>query len=638
MNKKIALIGNPNSGKTTLYNVLTNTYQKTGNWSGVTTEKKEGNYVKNKSVKIVDLPGLYSLTARSKDELAVVEYLNKEKPDLIINVVDGTNLTRNLFLTTYLLKLNIPVIIAINFCDSLEREGIRIDVEKMQKVFSTPIFLVSALKKTNLDKLMKEALNLDRVPYFDLSSRLDTKERYDFLDKVVPLFFLRDEKRKNNYSQKIDNVLLSRKWGILIFIAVMLAVYFVSIRLGGVFGGMINNAFDNAQSGLTTIFESKNIPEWITSLTAEAIIGGIGTVLSFLPQILVLFAMLCILEQSGYCARTSFLLDRIFRSFGLSGKSFIPMMLGCGCTVSGIMATRTIERDSERVMTIYLTPFIPCGAKTAVFGWFASLLFNGSAVVATTMYFLGIFCVCLFGRFLKRFNFFKSKSAPFILEIPTLKIPRIKDVFFVLIEKVKDFLTKAGLIVFVFSVILWAFRNLGFSGYTFGNVEKSFLCFVGDKLKYVFYPLGFASWETSVAVISGLFAKEAVIETLTLLSNNPAQLFYNKFSALSFTAFILLSPPCVASISQAYSELKSKKLTFLMIAFHFASAYSVSLVINITGIFLSRCNRLILPTIIVIITMVAVVLAIKKLKRCRNNCFNCNRGEKCKKTEKHFTT
>lgn len=638
MNKKIALIGNPNSGKTTLYNVLTNTYQKTGNWSGVTTEKKEGNYVKNKSVKIVDLPGLYSLTARSKDELAVVEYLNKEKPDLIINVVDGTNLTRNLFLTTYLLKLNIPVIIAINFCDSLEREGIRIDVEKMQKVFSTPIFLVSALKKTNLDKLMEEALSLDRVPYFDLSSRLDTKERYDFLDKVVPLFFLRDEKRKNNYSQKIDNVLLSRKWGIPIFIAVMLAVYFVSIRLGGVFGGMINNVFDSAQSGLTTIFERKNIPEWITSLTAEAIIGGIGTVLSFLPQILVLFAMLCILEQSGYCARTSFLLDRIFRSFGLSGKSFIPMMLGCGCTVSGIMATRTIERDSERVMTIYLTPFIPCGAKTAVFGWFASLLFNGSAVVATTMYFLGIFCVCLFGRFLKRFNFFKSKSAPFILEIPTLKIPRIKDVFFVLVEKVKDFLTKAGLIVFVFSVILWAFRNLGFSGYTFGNVEKSFLYFVGDKLKYVFYPLGFASWETSVAVISGLFAKEAVIETLTLLSNNPAQLFGNKFSALSFTAFILLSPPCVASISQAYSELKSKKLTFLMIAFHFASAYSVSLVINITGIFLSRCNRLILPTIIVIITMVAVVLAIKKLKRCRNNCFNCNRGEKCKKTEKHFTT
>ncbi|MBQ3115769.1 MAG: ferrous iron transporter B [Clostridia bacterium] len=638
MNKKIALIGNPNSGKTTLFNVLTGTYQKTGNWSGVTTEKKEGQYLLDKSVTIIDLPGLYSLTARSKDERAVIDFFKSQRPDVIVNVVDGTNLTRNLLLTTYLLELKIPVVIAVNFCDQLKKQGAVLDAEKMENVLSAPIVTISALKKTNVDKLMDIALSLDRVPYFDLKDNKSTRDRYAFLDKSVPLFFYKKNEKGKTFTQKIDDLLLGKKTGLPIFIVVMLMVYFVSIRLGGVFGGMIENAFNSAQSGVMAYFTAKKVPNWITSLSCEAVIGGIGTVLSFLPQILILFALLSILEQSGYCARTSFLLDRIFRSIGLSGKSFIPMMLGCGCTVSGIMATRTIERESERVMTIYLTPFIPCGAKTAVFGWFASLLFNGSAFVATAMYFLGILCVCTFGRILKRLKIFRDKSAPFILEIPTLKIPHVKDVWFVLKDKVKDFLTKAGLIVFVFSVILWALRNLGFSGYTYGDVKKSFLYIFGNKLKYIFYPLGFASWETAVAVLSGIFAKEAVIETLTLLSKTPATLFSSPFSALSFTAFILLSPPCIASISMASSELKSKKLTFYMLIFHLFTAYTVSLAINLLGILINACNRLILPVIIVIIIVVTLVLAIKRLKKCKKDCANCSRGEKCKRTEKHFTT
>lgn len=642
MNKKIALIGNPNCGKTTLFNALTGTYQKVGNWSGVTTEKKEGFYKKDKSIQIVDLPGLYSLSARSKDEMAVIDYLNNERPDVIINVVDGTNLKRNLFLTTLLLELKIPLVMAVNHYDRLLKENVELDVELMSGVFKSPVIPVSALKGINLDKLVSEAVNRRTVAYFDLKAlykgEVGVSERYDFIEKSIPRFFKGQLKKGEQITQRIDNVLLHKKWGIPIFVMVMLLVYFVSIRLGGVLGGLVQTVFDELEFSLGRAMTTRKIPQWITSLSCEAVIGGIGTVASFLPQILILFTLLAVMEQSGYSARTSFLLDRIFRTFGLGGKSFIPMMLGCGCTVSGLMSTRTIEDRNEKIMTIYLTPFIPCGAKTAVFGWFSSLLFGGSAVVATSMYFLGIFSVCFFGRLLKRFKFFSESRGTFVLEIPELKPPHFKDVFLVLKEKVKDFVTKAGLIVFVFSVILWALRNLGFSGYTNGEVEKSFLFLIGNLLKYLFYPLGFSSWQTSVAVVSGIFAKEAVIETLNLLSNSPKDLFRSGFTAFSFTSFILLSPPCIASIMTAHRELKSKKLTFYMLVFQTAVAYVVSFFINTVGIIVNHLNRLILPLFIVIIIIVAFSFSIKRLKTCDKNCSNCKSGEKCQKTEKRFTT
>ncbi len=638
----VALIGNPNSGKTTLFNVLTGTYQKVGNWSGVTTEKKEGLYRKDKSVKIIDLPGLYSLSARSNDEKVVVNYLKENTPDVIINVLDGTNLVRNLYLTTLLLELKIPMVIAVNQYDRLIKEKIKFDSTKMATLFDLPVIPVSAVKGINLDKLMTEALNRRRVAQFDLkrvyNKDITVKERYDFIEEQVGKFYKGKLKKGEQTTQKIDKVLLHRKWGIPIFIFVMLSVYFLSIRLGGLLGGIVEKFFIACEDGLNSAMTAKNLPNWITSLCCDAILSGIATVGGFLPQILILFALLSLMEQSGYSARTSFLLDRIFRTFGLGGKSFIPMMLGCGCTVSGIMSARTIEDTSEKVLTIYLTPFIPCGAKTAVFGWFSSVLFKKSAIVATLMYFLGIFSVCIFGRVLSKFSYFRKNKNAFLLEVPELKLPRIKDVFFVLKEKVKDFLTKAGLIVFVFSVVLWALRNLGFSGYTNGDVQKSFLFALGNLIKPIFYPLGFASWQTSVAVLSGIFAKEAVIETLNLLSNAPNQLFPSSYSALSFTAFILLSPPCIASISTAHREMKSAKLTFFMILFQSLTAYIVSLTINAVGILLTRFNRLLLVAIIVIIILIAFVLAVKKLKTCGVKCQNCKRGSKCQVREKHFTT
>ena len=641
MSREIALIGNPNSGKTTLFNTLTGTHQKVGNWSGVTTEKKVGEYLKDKSLKIVDLPGVYSFNAKSKDEQAVLNYLKEKKPTLIVNVVDGNRLERSLYLTCELIKLDIPLVVAINFCDELQKNGISPDTGALENVLGVKVLLISAAKNINIDELIRHCKEYkdqnNQIKAATIKKLATEKQKSDYLRPLLKTVLFRKKTRAEKFTEKADRILLGKFSGYFIFVAVMIAVYYLSITIGGVIGQQVGGFFSTISNGARNFLRSKNSPAWITSMTCDAIINGIGAVLSFLPQLLILFALLSLLEQSGYAARTAFLTDRIFRFAGLSGKSFIPLMLGCGCTVSGLMATRTIDDENGKIMTVYLTPFMPCGAKTAVFGWFSAKIFGGNALVAASMYFLGIICACVFGRLLKKSPRLSKSGGTFALEIPTLRLPRMKDTLIVLLEKTKDFITKAGLIVFVVSVITWALSNIGIHGYTDGKIEQSFLYSFGNAFKFIFYPLGFGSWQATVALTSGIFAKEAVIESLGLLSENVSEIFPSAYTAYAFCAFVLLSPPCVASIAQAKRELGDKGQVARMVVFQFVVGYAVAFIINGAGFIIE--NGLLLSVVVGIIITLTVVMAIKKIKKsaCGGDCQKCREERKCKAKEKPYT-
>jgi ferrous iron transport protein B len=635
MNNVIALIGNPNSGKTTLFNTITGTYQKTGNWTGVTTEKKEGAYKKDKRIKVVDLPGLYSLSAHGEDEMAVIKYLKKTPPKAIINIVDGTNLERNLYLTTELVELNVPIVIAVNMVDDLEKNGIKLRTEKLSALFGVPVVPVSALKNINIDKLIDIASKTNTLPKtIDLkkANKSKAEKRYEFIEKNIDEIIVKKQTRSEKFTLKADSILTHKIWGFPIFFLVITLVYFLSIKIGGIFSCAISNAFRNLSKATSENLCARGVPEWLVGLVSNAIIKGMGMVSSFLPQILVLFLLLAVIEESGYASRIAFILDKFFRSFGLSGKSLIPMIVSCGCTVTGIMATRTIENKSEKRMTVFLAPFMPCGAKTAVFGWMAYNFFEGNALIASSMYFLGILSVAVFGKILKKFNVFKDSGGVFILEMPTLRMPSLKDIALTLWEKIKDFVVKAGGIVFLVTVGLWTLQNVGFRGYTYGNAERSFLYLIGNSLKFIFYPLGFGNWQATVATLSSLLAKEAVVESLEMVSLDPKSLFHSAYSVYAFMAFVLLSPPCSASIATAKRELNSGKWLFFMIMFQFLSAYIVAFSINGMGFLISLSNGLILTVITVIIILIGVVLTVVKLKNIKcAGCTACDKGKKCTK-------
>ncbi len=630
MNDTIALIGNPNSGKTTLFNTITGTYQKTGNWTGVTTEKKVGNLKKDKQIKIIDLPGLYSLSTHGEDEKAVTDYLKATPPDVIINIVDGTNLERNLFLTTELMALNIPIVIAVNMVDELTKNGIKLDEKKLSNLFHAPVVLISALKNINIETLIEKAKNIEPVKNLDNFNFSSAEERYAFIENNLNRILVKKQTKSEKFTLKADNILTHKFLGFPIFFAVITAVYFLSMKLGGVFGEKISVVFDNCSAGLSKILYSQGVGDWLITLVCGAVLKGMGTVCAFLPQILMLFALLTIIEQTGYASRIAFILDRFFRFFGLGGKSLIPITVACGCTVSGIMATKTIENKSEKVMTVFLAPFMPCGAKTAVYGWIAYEFFNGSALVASSMYFLGIISVAVFGSILKRIKFFKQGSGEFILEMPTLRYPSLKDLILTLWEKTKDFLVKAGSVIFLVTVCLWLLENFGFKGYTAGNIENSFLYMLGNALKFIFYPLGFGNWQATVAMLSSILAKEAVVESLNMVSQAPETLFLSQYSVYSFMAFLLLSPPCIAALTAAKRELKSKKFLAFMIVFEFLSAYLVALLINGIGFLLSLSSGLILSVIFVIIILIITVLVVMLLFK-KGKCAGCNA---CKGKEK----
>ncbi len=643
MNDVIALVGNPNCGKTSLFNALTGTYQKVGNWTGVTTEQKTGRYKKRKEVKIIDLPGLYSLNAGAIDETTAYKFLKNTPPKVIINVVDGTNLERNLSLTIELTALKIPMVIAVNMCDELEKNNVKLNTNYLSKKFGVPVIAVSALKNKNVDQLVSLACNVVDSPKITAQNVNllinDRQKRFKFIESIIPSVIERKITRTQKFTYKADKILLNSYLAIPIFFAVMTAVYFLSIKTGGFLGGYIQQIFIISSQKLSVWLNGLGVSEWIISLLCDAVIKTIGGVCSFLPQILILFALMAVIEESGYASRVAFIFDRIFRTFGLSGKSFLPLIVSCGCTVTGLMATRTIEGVSERRMTVFLAPFMPCGAKTAVFGWFASVFFGGNPLIATSMYFLGIFCACVFGYLLKRFKIFKVDNGWFLIEIPLLRVPPLKNVLAVMWEKVKEFVSKAGLIVFAVTVFLWLLKSVGVSGYVGDNVEKSFLFVLGNLLKYFFYPLGFFNWQTAVAVICGSFAKEAVVESLNLLSPDVFTLFDSGYSAYAFMAFILLSPPCVASLVTAKRELGSLRLFIFMLIFQTLSAYLVAFIINTIGKVISGGFGLILSAIIGIMITISVIKTLIRLKNgsCRL-CSCCQKGEKCNKNVKRFTT
>ncbi|MBQ8426358.1 MAG: ferrous iron transporter B, partial [Clostridia bacterium] len=565
-----------------------------------------------------------------EDEKAVTDYLKSTPPKAIINIVDGTNLERNLYLTTELLELNMPLVIAVNMADELNKNGIKLNVKKFSELFGVPVVAISALKNTDTDKLVEVAKILESKKSLTNFNFNNAEERYSFIEKNIQSIVVKKQTKAEKFTLKADAILTHKFFGFPIFFAVITAVYFLSMKIGGALGDIISGGFNNCSKYLANFLYAHEVADWLVSLLCHAVLKGMGTVCSFLPQILILFALLTLIEQSGYASRIAFILDRLFRTFGLGGKSLIPITVACGCTVSGLMATKTIEDKSEKRMTVFLAPFMPCGAKTAVYGWMAYEFFNGSALVASSMYFLGIISVAVFGGILKRFKVFRDGGGEFILEMPTLRYPSYKDVLLTLWEKSKDFLVKAGSIIFLVTVCLWVLQNFGFHGYTGGNAEESFLYHLGNALKFIFYPLGFGNWQATVAMLSSILAKEAVVESLTMISSHPESLFFSQYSVYAFMTFLLLSPPCIAALATAKRELKSTKWFIFMISFQFFSAYLVAFLINGVGFLITTSRGLLLSLIIVIIIILGAVLVVKSLLK-KGKCAGC---KACKKERK----
>ncbi len=626
MNKTICLVGNPNCGKTTLFNLLTGSSQKVGNWAGVTVDKVDGSLKYSKDVKVVDLPGLYSLTPTSLDERVVIEHLKNLTNSIIINVLDGTNLERNLYLTLNLLKLGMPVIVAVNMIDELKKEKITINTKKLSEFLGVPVLGISAKKHIGIKELVDLALSTDINGSKSTFANLTEEKIYPFLEKHINLFIANANCKLKQRTEKIDKVLSNGFFGGIIFIAVMSLVYFLSLKFGGLAGDKLVELIVKFSNYTAEIMRRCGCNEVAVDLLINGVFKGVGTVVSFLPHIIIMFFLMTFLEESGYTARVALLFDKLFSSLSLSGKSAIPFVLSCGCTVAGIEASRTIEGSKERELTIMLTPFLPCGAKSAVFGWFAHVFFDGSVIVALSLYFLSILVVIIIAKIYTLVNNTKE-VAPFVLELPIIRFPTITNVLSVIILKVKEFLIKSGTTIFAVSVGVWLLSNFGFRGYVCGDISNSFLYYLGNGLKYLFYPLGFGNWQASVSIITGSLAKEAVVETLQILHEYPQVLFDNAFSVYAFMAFTLLSPPCLASVSVAYRELKSKRKVAFMLLLEIYVAYVVALIINTIGKVLSLDIGLILSLFIVIIVSTIFILSLRNVikRKCCGACVSCKR-------------
>ncbi|MBQ7339509.1 MAG: ferrous iron transporter B [Clostridia bacterium] len=622
---RVCLVGNPNCGKTTLFNYLTHSYQKVGNWAGVTVDSKVGDLFYDRSVKVVDLPGLYSLSPTSPDEKVVVDYLKNNALDLIVNVIDGTNLERGLYLTLSLIKLNLPMLVAVNMADELRKNDISLNVKKLKEFLGVPVVLISARAKEGLKELegffKVENTRSKNKKLVSLSFAQIHNEIEKEIDKIIQKKITLTQKN----TEKIDKVLTHGFWGFFIFILVMTIVFSFTLKLGGYLGDELIGVIGKI-SDLTANFALKKGVNFATvSLLVDGVFKGIGSVLSFLPHLLIMFSFMTFLEESGYTARVSFLFDKIFSRFNLSGKSVIPFVLSFGCSVSGIEASKVIENRKEREATIMLAPFIPCGAKMAILGWFSYRFLGGSVLLALLSYFISIVILFLVAKIFKKFDKGEN-SEGFILELPVLRLPRLKNILSVLFIKTKEFLIKSGTVIFAVSIVVWLLSNFGPNGITYKNAENSFLRLLGEGLKYLFYPLGFSSWESCVSVLSGLLAKESIVETLEILSVDFDSLFSSPYKAFSFMAFNLFCPPCVATLAIAKRELKSVKKLFKMIGVEFAVAYLVSFGINLIGIIISLDIGLILSIFIGIILLVGFAFAIKRIGK--GDCQDC---KKCRK-------
>ncbi|MBQ4154547.1 MAG: ferrous iron transport protein B [Clostridia bacterium] len=698
MSIKIALAGNPNCGKTTLFNILTGSNQYVGNWPGVTVEKKEGKLKSDSNVVITDLPGIYSLSPYTLEEVVARNYLIEERPDAILNIVDGTNLERNLYLTTQLSEIGIPVVVAINMMDVVRKNGDKINIEKLSLELGCPVVEISALKGSGIYeaaevvikaakkghwvpancfsgkvehaiahieeaaihnmpeeqqrwyaikiferdkrvleklKLSKETINHIEADIVKVEKSLDddaesiiTNERYVYIDEVLKGCYKKKNSGKLTTSDKIDKIVTNRFLALPIFALAMWLVYYVSIgSVGDWTVGFMNDTLFGQWiiPGVTAGLEAIGCLPWLTSLIADGIVGGVGAVLGFVPQMLILFLMLSLLEDCGYMSRVAFIMDRIFRKFGLSGKSFIPMLVATGCGVPGIMASRTIEQERDRRMTVMTTGFIPCGAKMPIVSFIAGALFGGSPLIATAAYFIGMGAVIVSGIILKKTKVFAGDPAPFVMELPSYHAPVPANIFRATWDRGWSFIKRAGSVILVASVIIWVLNSLSFENglhyITAENSGASILELLGRPVAFIFRPLGFGNWQAAVATLLGLVAKEEVVGVfgtlagmedllgsvesgdLTSLSNAGRLFFDSSLSGFSFLIFNLLCAPCFGAMGAIRREMNSAKWTIGTIAYMCAFAYAVCLMVYQFGAwFIGRGN--------VFGTMVAAIILI----------------------------
>ncbi len=680
---KIALAGNPNCGKTTMFNALTGANQYVGNWPGVTVEKKEGKLKtkgKHEDVIVTDLPGIYSMSPYTLEEVVSRDYVLKENPDVIVDLVDSTNIERNLYLTTQLIETGVPVVIALNMTDLLEKRGMKIDVERLSMLMNCPVVETSALKQTGLDKLIDKAVEVAHkkevalpkeifteemekavakvaevlpdsitadkkrwyaVKFLENDSKvvesitlpasaasiveatrkeieekhdddmesIVTDERYKFIQKVVSSS-VKKGKDKMTVSDKIDQIVTNRILGIPIFIAIMWVVYYISVSTVGTFvTDWTNDTFVGAiQDVATNFLTNAGASDFIISLAVDGVIGGLGAVLGFMPQMAILFLFLSILEDCGYMVRIAFVMDRVFRHFGLSGKSFIPLLISSGCGIPGIMASKTIEQDNDRRLTIMTATFVPCGAKLPVIALMGGVMagyvtgWDVAGMITPLMYFIGIAAVLIAAIMLKKTKPFSGKPAPFVMELPQYHIPSARTVLLHVWERLKGFFIKAGTVLFLACVVMWILSTFGVQDGAFGMVEDSadsLMAIIGGAIAPLFAPLGWGEWQPVAAAISGFSAKEGIVSTMGVLANVAGDVedadtvaagvgmwFPTALAGFSFLLFNLLDSPCLAAISTMAKEMQSRKWFWFAIVFQNVFAYAVTLVIYQVGSFL----------------------------------------------------
>lgn len=642
----IALCGNPNCGKTTLFNQLTGSNQKVGNWPGVTVEQKTGYYIKDETVAIVDTPGAYSLRPYALDEKITSQYLSESSPDIIINVVDSLNLERSLLLTTQLLELDSKVVVALNMADEAKRQGVTINADILEEKFGCKFFSISASKNIGVDSLMNYCCvnpsRRNKPPILKSNyeqSVENINERYRIIEQIIRDAVKTDKPVKNNnakpsITERIDKIVLNKWLAYPIFFAIMFVIFYLSISSVGKFlASVINDAFTPfIKYQFTKLLDLTNTP-WLTSLIVEGVISGVMSVVSFLPQIMILFGLISILEASGYMSRIAFITDRLLCKIGLGGRSFVAMILGCGCSVPAILSCRVIKDVKERNSTITLTPFMPCSAKLAVISFFTAKILCGNALFAVSFYIVSILSVIMGGLILKVFSRKKQEYGDvFIMELPIYRKPTAANVLRQMWERGKAFLVKAGTIIFAASVVLWLLTNFNFS-FNMTNASDSMLAQIGRFISPVFIPLGFddggCGWQYSVATLSGVVAKETVVTTLEILLPYGVENTISPLGAYCFVVYNLLTVPCIAAISASFAEQGNWKNGIKTIAFQLITAYAVTLVIYQMGsLIINHTSALIIiaAVSVVIVGLIISLLYLAKRRGCACSCKSCNRN------------
>ena len=692
---RIALAGNPNCGKTTLFNALTGSNQYVGNWPGVTVEKKEGRLRKHDNVIIQDLPGIYSLSPYTLEEVVSRTYLVTERPDVILNIIDGTNLERNLYLTTQLTELGIPVVVAINMMDVVKKNGDKINLNELSRELGCKVVEISALKGTGIDAAAQAAIdaakNTKTVPMHTFSGPVEhaiahieeavvhnmpeeqqrwyaikvferdekvleqlkvpadvmshveadikaaeqeldddaeaiiTNERYVYIASILKGCYKKKDAGKMSTSDKIDRIVTNRILALPIFVVIMTLVYYISVStIGGIVTDFTNDTLfgEWIQPAVATFLENIGAAEWVVSLVVDGIIGGLAAPIGFAPQMAIVFFFLSLLEDCGYMARVAFIMDRIFRKFGLSGKSFIPFMISSGCGVPGIMATRTIENEKDRRMTMITTTFMPCGAKLPVIALIAGFLMGGSWWFAPVMYFLGIAIIIISCIILKKTKMFSGDPAPFVMELPQYHFPSMKGVLLHVWERVWAFLKKAGTILFLCCAVMWFLGSFGVQDGQFGLVDTEYclLAVIGNAIAWIFKPLGFGTWQAVASSLSGFVAKEGILSTMGVLAglgeveeyavsmhDQFAAFFPSSIAAISFLCFNLFDSPCLAAISTMAKEMGNKKYFWLALLFQNVLAYAVSLIVYQIGGVLCGEVTFGVATVVAILVLAAVL-------------------------------